>query len=76
MVLIALLFVHIIVTIASARNDDLDWFDPLIDVRSMVLDDFVEEADAEAPSASSLRSMTSFFTAGAGADADAAADDV
>jgi carboxyl-terminal processing protease len=57
MVLIALLFVHIIVTIASARNDDLDWFDPLIDVRSMVLDDFVEEADAEAMRNAAISAM-------------------
>lgn len=57
MVLSALLFVHIIVTIASARNDDLEWFDPLIDVRSMVLNDFVEEADAEAMRNAAISAM-------------------
>ena len=46
-VLCALLFAHIIITIGAARSDDLEWFDPIIDVRGMVLEDFVEEPDPE-----------------------------
>lgn len=46
-ILCALLLVHIIITVGAAKNDDLEWFDPLIDVRGMVLQDYVEEPDSE-----------------------------
>ena len=55
--LCALLLAHIIVTIAAARDDDLEWFDPLIDVRGMVLQDFVEEPDPEAMRNAAISAM-------------------
>ncbi len=45
-VLCGLLAVQILVTIGAGRRDDLAWFDPIVDVRSMVLEDFVGEPDA------------------------------
>ena len=46
-VLCALLLGHIIITIGATKRDDLEWFDPLIDVRGMVLEDFVDEPDPD-----------------------------
>lgn len=44
-VLCGLLAIQILVTIGAGRRDDLTWFDPLVDVRAMVLEDFVGEPD-------------------------------
>ncbi len=44
-VLCVLLLVQILVTLGAGRRDDLSWFDPLIDVRAMVLEDHVGEPD-------------------------------
>jgi len=45
-VLCGLLAIQILVTIGAGRRDDLAWFDPIVDVRAMVLEDFVGEPDA------------------------------
>jgi carboxyl-terminal processing protease len=44
-VLCGLLAIQILVTIGAGRRDDLAWFDPIVDVRAMVLEDFVGEPD-------------------------------
>ena len=56
-VLCALLFGHILITIGAGRNDDLEWFDPIIDVRGMVLQDFVETPDPEAMRNAAIAAM-------------------
>ena len=45
-VLCGLLAIQILVTIGAGRRDDLAWFDPIVDVRAMVLEDFGGEPDA------------------------------
>ncbi|MFB0985430.1 MAG: S41 family peptidase [Phycisphaerales bacterium] len=45
-VLCGLLAIQILVTIGAGRRDDLAWFDPIVEVRAMVLEDFVGEPDA------------------------------
>ncbi len=47
-VLCTLLLVQIVFTLGARSSDnDLEWFDPIIDVRSMVISDFVEESDPQ-----------------------------
>ena len=41
-----LLGVQILLTIGAGRRDDLSWFDPIIDIRAMVLEDHVGEPDS------------------------------
>ena len=45
-ILCILLLGQVVITVGAGRSDDLEWFDPLIDVRGMVLQDFVEEPDS------------------------------
>ncbi|MCH2161394.1 MAG: S41 family peptidase [Phycisphaerales bacterium] len=57
LVLCVLLLGQVVLTISTARSDDLEWFDPLIDVRGMVLQDFVEEPDPEEMQNAAINAM-------------------
>ena len=47
-VLCTLLLIQILFTLgARSKTNDLEWFDPIIDVRSMVMNDYVESADSQ-----------------------------
>lgn len=45
--LCVLLAIQIVITLGAGRRDDLSWFDPLVDVRAMVLRDFVGTSDPD-----------------------------
>lgn len=55
--LCVLLAVQILVTVGASRFDDLTWFDPLIDVREMVLEDHVGTPDVEAMQEAAILGM-------------------
>ncbi len=55
--LCVLLTVQIAVSFGAARRDDLSWFDPIVDVRAMVLDDYVGEADPERMQEAAISAM-------------------
>ena len=55
--LCVLLGVQILVTIGATRSDDLTWFDPLIDVREMVLEDHVGTPDVTAMQEAAIAGM-------------------
>lgn len=65
-VLCLLLSIQIAMSFGAGRRDDLSWFDPIVDVRAMVLDDFVGEADAsrmqEAAITGMLRTLDDPYT--------------
>ncbi len=52
-----LLGVQIMVTVGAGRGDDLSWFDPLIDVRAMVLEDHVGAPDPKAMQEAAITAM-------------------
>lgn len=52
-----LLTVQILVTLGAGRRDDLSWFDPLIDVRQMVLEDHVGDPDAKKMQEAAITAM-------------------
>ncbi|MFM1833459.1 MAG: hypothetical protein RLZZ461_1775, partial [Planctomycetota bacterium] len=55
--LCVLLTVQIAVSFGAGRRDDLSWFDPIVDVRAMVLDDFVGEADPDRMQEAAISAM-------------------
>lgn len=55
--LCVLLGVQILVTVGATRSDDLTWFDPLIDVREMVLEDHVGTPDVAAMQEAAIAGM-------------------
>ena len=55
--LCVLLSIQILVTIGASRFDDLTWFDPLIDVREMVLEDHVGSPDVDAMQEAAITGM-------------------
>ncbi|MBC01826.1 MAG: hypothetical protein CMJ34_00780 [Phycisphaerae bacterium] len=52
-----LLAVQIMVTVGAGRTDDLSWFDPLIDVRAMVLEDHVGDPDQKLMQEAAINAM-------------------
>ena len=52
-----LLAVQIMVTVGAGRMDDLSWFDPLIDVRAMVLKDHVGDPDQDLMQEAAITAM-------------------
>lgn len=52
-----LLTVQILVTLGAGRRDDLSWFDPLIDVRQMVLEHHVGDPDPKEMQAAAITAM-------------------
>ena len=55
--LCVLLTVQIAVSFGAGRRDDLSWFDPIVDVRAMVLDDFVGDADPDRMQEAAISAM-------------------
>lgn len=56
-ILCVLLLGQMVFTFGASHRDDLEWFDPLIDVRGMVLEDFVEQPDPEKMRNAAISSM-------------------
>ncbi len=55
--LCVLLGIQILVTIGATRADDLTWFDPLVDVREMILEDHVGSPDTDAMQEAAITGM-------------------
>ncbi|MEE2973475.1 MAG: S41 family peptidase [Planctomycetota bacterium] len=52
-----LLAIQISITVGAGKPDDLSWFDPLIDVRAMVMQDHVGEPDPAAMQEAAINAM-------------------
>ena len=56
-VLCVLLLAQIALSFGAGRADDLAWFDPLIDIRAMVMEDHVGEPDSDAMQEAAIGAM-------------------